>query len=146
MYDVLLTSGSTSNINNFTDFMGSGKKTLEIPYNPPIVPRDHNVFSNKKTENLERLENQLQFWYKQPNISSNLKITIYKDILSELSKAHKKSSHRNINLKKLPKRALPQNKPKKNIKIPKKIGWSEILQTLDNPPKKQKTIKIRKNI
>ena len=61
MYDVLLTTGSTSNINNLKDFTGSDK-TLEIPYNPPILPRNHNVFSNKKTENLERLENQLQYY------------------------------------------------------------------------------------
>ena len=137
MYDVLLTTGSTSNINNLNDFTGSDK-TLEIPYNPPILPRNHNVFSNKKTENLERLENQLQYWYKQPNISSNLKLMIYKDILSDLSKAHKNSSHRNINLKRNPKRTQTENNSKKNVKKPKKKGWSEILETIDKPKKKPK--------
>ena len=158
MYDAVLQSGTNIDLSANSDTGIPARDTIikpiNLPFNPPPVEPKFRVITNKRAENISRLENQLQFWANQKNINPDIKYRVYKDILSSLSRFGNLNTKKRFFLKNLGKRtALPLQQPapkKAALSIqqptpqkPKKLNWSDIEELL-NTSKKNKKQKKRK--
>ena len=107
---------------------------IVIPYNPPPLenPPKFNFFSNKKLDDLQRLENTIHYWLSLQNINKNIKMQIFFDLLKNLNHTFRNKKNKFLVSKykrKAPNAAITPS-PKKT-----KTGWSDLLDTSESKKK-----------
>ena len=109
---------------------------IVVPYNPPPLetPTKFNFFSNRKLDDLQRLENSIHFWLSLPDIDKNIKMQIFFDLLKGLNHTFKNKINKFLvsKYKRKAPNAATTPSPKKT-----KTGWSGLLDSSESKKKKK---------